>query len=120
MICGMVRFSASRRLECLIGLVALIYSALLVTVSECAPAHTDQSRSHQHRQSEPGSSDQNIFCGWACQITADAVEANGVLLIASESVSEPVDLISRRRCLVQLSSGVQTRAPPSILFATLG
>ena len=103
-----------------IGLVALIYSALTVMAAGCALTHADRSQNHQHHHSEKGSSDQSVLCVWACQATADAAEAGGSPPIVTELASGPADLDSHRLCLLQPTSGAQTRAPPSIPFIRIG
>jgi len=110
----------SRHTVCLIGLVTLIYSALLVMAAGCALVHTDRSQNHQHHHSEERSSDHSLLCVWACQATADAAEADGPPPTVTELLSGPGDLDSHRLSLLQPPSGAQTRAPPSILFIRLG
>ncbi|MDC8446967.1 MAG: hypothetical protein LV473_01280 [Nitrospira sp.] len=116
----MMRSHVSRHTVCLIGLVTLIYSALLVMAAGCALTHADRSQNHQHHHSEEGSSDHNVLCVWACQATADAAEAIGSPPTVTELVGGPADLDSHRLCFLQPPSSTQTRAPPSIPFIRLG
>ena len=110
----------SRHTVCLIGLVTLIYSALIVMAAGCTLTHADRPQNHQHHHSEKGSSDQSLLCAWACQATADTAEASGSPPTVTELVVGPADLVYDQLCLLQQSFTLQTRAPPSILLVRLG
>ena len=115
-----MRFHISRHNVCLIGLVALIYSALTVMAAGCALNHVDRSQSHQHHHSEQGSPDQNLLCAWACQATADAAAASGSPPAVTKLMVGLADFTSSRLYLFQRSSTVRSRAPPPIPFVRLG
>ncbi len=110
----------SRHSVCLIGLMTLVYSALLVMAAGCALAHADPFQSHQHHQGEQGSSGLNSLCAWACQATADAVEANGPPPTVTEILAGPIDLIPYPFIHSAGFSTFPTRAPPSVPFMRLG
>lgn len=104
----------------LIGLVTLVYGALLVTGGSCALTHDDRSESQQHHHGAHESSTLNVLCAWACQTTADTTVAIGppssvVAPIVGQSnpVSDP------QRCSPS-SSAAHSRAPPAVSFYGLG
>ncbi len=120
----MTRFMTQARRSyqtlCLIGLVTLVYGALLVMGASCALAHADQSQHEQHHHGEQESSAQNVLCAWACQATVDTTVVLGspssvleLVVGFSNLVSDPhIDSIS--------SSVAHSRAPPSVSFVRLG
>lgn len=110
----------SRYTVWLIGFVVLIYSTLLVMTAGCALTHADRFRSHQHHHSDKGSSDQNLLCAWVCQATVDAAETSGSPSTVTQLAMRPAALASGRFCLLQPSSTVQTRAPPSFSLVRIG
>ena len=115
-----MRFRASRHTVWLIGLVALIYSALLVMVTGCALAHADRSQNHRHHHSEEGPSNQNLLCAWACQVVGDAAEASEPPSAVTEILVGPIDLTPYQFIHSSDFSTVPTRAPPSIPFDRFG
>ena len=113
----MMRF---RQNVCFIGLVVLIYSALLVMATGCALAHADRSQNHRHHHSEEGPSNQNLLCAWACQVVGDATEASEPPSAVTEILVGPIDLTPYQFIHSSDFSTVPTPAPPSIPFVRLG
>ena len=120
MIRFMTRSRVSQGRACLIGLMTLVYSALLVTAAGCALSHADPSQSHQHHQGEQGSSGLNSLCAWACQATADAVAASGPPPTVTEILVAPIDLIPYPFIHSADFSTFPPRAPPIDSFVRLG
>jgi hypothetical protein len=104
----------------LIGLVTVVYGALLVTGASCTLAHDDRSESQRHHHGAQESSTQNVLCAWACQTTADTTVAIG----SPSSVAAPVvgqsHLVSDPQRCSPSSSAAHSRAPPAISFDGLG
>lgn len=116
----MTRARRSSQTLCLIGLVTLVYGALLVMGASCAPAHAHQSQSQQHHHGEQESSAQNVLCAWACQATADTTMTIGPPSSVSEVVVGFSNLVSDPHSDVLSSSTAHSRAPPSTPFVRLG
>lgn len=115
-----MRAHNSRHNVFLVGLVTLVYSALLVMAAGCALAHADRSQSHHHHHSGQGSSGHNSLCAWACQATADAAAAIEPPPTVTEILIGPIDLIPYQFIHSAGLSTVPARAPPSISFVRLG
>jgi hypothetical protein len=116
----MTRARRSHQTLCLIGLVTLVYGALLVMGASCALAHADQSQSQQHHHGEQESSAQNVLCAWACQATADTTVTIGPPSSVSELVVGFSNLVSDPQIDSTASSTAHSRAPPSTPFVRLG
>lgn len=110
----MIRFMTRSRTVYLIGLLTLVYSALLVMAAGCALAHADLAQGHEHHHSEQGSSGLHSLCAWACQATADAVVTVGPPPTVTEILVGSIHLIRYPFIHSADYSAVSPRAPPSI------
>ena len=110
----MIRFMTRSRTIYPIGLLTLVYSALLVMAAGCALAHTDLSQGHQHHHSQQESSGLHSLCAWACQATADAVVTVGPPPTVAEILAGSIHLIPSQFIHSADYSAVSPRAPPSI------
>ena len=110
----MIRFMTRSRRAWLIGLMAVVYSTLLVMAAGCALAHADLSQSHQHHHSGQGSSGLHSLCAWACQATADAVAAIGPPPTVTGILVGSIHLSPYQFIQLADYSTVSPRAPPSI------
>ena len=115
----MTRSGLSRKSVLVAGLVALIYTTLVVIVSACPFGHVDAPGGHAHHRSHE-SSPHNALCAWACQATSDAVVAMETPMASSGPVVRQVVLLPSRLILSSFSPWLHSRAPPSIPFVYIG
>lgn len=102
------------------GCAALLYAVVLIVSSSCALVHGDLNHGQHQHHGDQGSSTQNNICAWACQATADAVAAVGPPSTAGNLAIGPGEFSSAGIVLSTYSSSIQSRAPPSPLFVSLG
>lgn len=104
----------------LIAGCAVIYTVLLVMSTACTFAHPEQVSNQHHHHGEDGSSNQNAFCAWNCQATADAAVAIEPPPTGTELLVGSADLAFSPFVSSTLLSSTQSRAPPSNFFVRLG